>query len=152
MPEALNFSKHFKSLVCPVMKEHGFIQKGQRFTRERNGTTEEVYFQRSQLNMPGTYFFYLNVQRRYDGQVQPKAFLSYFRLGPAMGWFYPDEDGLKLALQRATDRLVKVGLPYLDQMEAALREPDPVTTINKLVHEIHFAEIRTFNPDMLRKP
>ncbi|WP_176560351.1 DUF4304 domain-containing protein [Brevibacillus dissolubilis] len=62
MADPFQFSKHLGAIVGAELKPLGFRKKGTRFSRRCGDITEEIFFQRSQWNLPGSPFqFYLNI-------------------------------------------------------------------------------------------
>jgi len=138
MAEPHNFSKHLRKIVGQPLKEFGFTQKGDWFSRESEYFTEEIYFQRIPFNVAGypfkfflilfsshfcTRLFYPKKQltalypKRESGDSMSSiaALYTHFpgqHLGMSEEWQYNSEAELKKVLSMATTEITTKGLQY----------------------------------------
>jgi len=141
MAEQHNFSKHLRKIVGKPLKEFGFTQKGDWFSRESEYFTEEIYFQRISFNIAGfpfkfflilfcgrnscTRLFYPKKQltMRYP-ELESSTSYTYFpkqHLGISDEWYYNSEAELKKILSIATTEIITKGFQYFSDVSNILQ-------------------------------
>lgn len=87
MNQSYNFTTNLRNIIAPDMKRLGFKLRNTKFERDRNKYKEEIYFQRSQFNLPNYPFqFYINL----GVDISNPTFNQYIRLDYPTNLVMPD--------------------------------------------------------------